>query len=127
MGEKEGQEVGFYVNGKPVGKPTDAKVELCSKEDETFQGLYDNKGYEVSFSVTANEDAAAFFNRMMVEKYISTQKALTTRIEYLFKEFVNLNDEITDKDRKAFYLLFELGYSLGWNDYKNLIENKDEI
>lgn len=127
MGEKEGQEVGFYVNGKQIGKATDAKVELCSKEDETFQGLYDNKGYEVSFSVTANEDATAFFNRMMVEKYISTQKALTTRIEYLFKEFVNLNDEITDKDRKAFYLLFELGYSLGWNDYKNLIENKDEI
>lgn len=127
MGEKEGQEVGFYVNGKQIGKATDVKVELCGKEDKTFQGLYDNKGYEVSFSVTANEDVTAFFNRTMVEKYISMEKALTTRIEHLFKEFVNLNKEITDKDRKELYLLFELGYSLGWNDYKNLIEKKNEV
>lgn len=126
MGEKEGQEVGFYVNGKQIGKATDAKVELCGKEDETFQGLYDNKGYEVSFSVAANEDTVIFFNRIM-EKHVAAEKALNTRIEHLFKEFVNLNDEITDKDRRTLYQLFELGYSLGWNDYKNLIEKKNEV
>lgn len=123
MGEKEGQEIGFYVNGKPVGKPTDAKVELCSNEDETFQGLYDNKCYDVSFSVGVNEEAAIFFNRIM-EKHVATEKALTARIEHLFNEFVNLNKEITKKDKRALYQLFELGYSLGWNDYKNLIESK---
>lgn len=126
MGEKEGQEIGFYVNGKPVGKPTDTKVELCSNEDKTFQKVYDIKGYNVTFEVQATEDATNFF-QCLLEEHKSAESAFKARIKHLFGVFVNLNSELTDKDRRALYQLFELGYSLGWNDCKTLIEKNYEI
>ena len=76
----------------------------------------------ISFDVTCNEEGAAFFRRMM-EDHQKIEDAVRERINELFEEFVQVGGEKKDEAYNTVLNLFSLGYQLGWNDRKDVIDN----
>jgi predicted solute-binding protein len=72
-----------------------------------------------SFSVSANEDTQAFFERMKKE-FKEREESFKERIRQLFDEHIGIGGEKAEEAYYQVLQVFTLGYQCGWNDYYSL-------
>lgn len=78
-----------------------------------------------SFSLPVATEAAESFKRMEDEN-MEFHAKIQERIIELFKQFVELNDEVSEDVRNLLRNIFAYGYTNGWNDFKAVIDNKNK-
>lgn len=77
----------------------------------------------VSFEIEVDDDMREFMEKQMYA-FNTMQEAVNKRIDELFKEKVVINGS----DEKGIMIarnLFTIGYQLGWNDFRNVIVQKN--
>lgn len=75
----------------------------------------------VCFELPVNEHTIAFFKRMHNE-HVELEQAFMNRIKQLFDEHIEIGGEDGGKAYNDLIRLFALGYRLGWNEMKNVVE-----
>lgn len=85
------------------------------------------KNKSMSFGITteSNEKVLDFFKRFEKE-HVTFEKAIAERIEHLFNNHVDVSGAEKDAAYQQLLKLFSIGYKLGWNDYKSIIDEKKE-
>ena len=79
----------------------------------------DKGNVSVSFDMEPNEEATAFFMRMLDESK-EREEAFRERIKQLFDEYVGVGGEKADEAYKMVFQVFAIGYQCGWSDYYSL-------
>ena len=78
-------------------------------------GWNDEKNMTLTFDVTNNEEAVAFFKRH-IDENIEREETFKQRIKQLFDEEISIEQGVTDDMRNRVLQVFALGYQHGWND-----------
>lgn len=91
---------------------------------------YNNKSYSFSFEIEEDEKMKDFIERTCQE-INAFEVASKERIIQLFQKVVEIDNNGLDLNEydnaiKQLLILFSLGYKHGWNDYKDVLELKEE-
>ena len=84
-----------------------------------------NKSMSFKIEMKADEKTLDFFKRKQ-EELASFEKAIADRIEHLFNNHVAVSGAEKDAAYQQLLKLFSIGYQLGWNDYKSIVDEKKE-
>ena len=76
------------------------------------------KNMNITFKIEPNEDAKAFFERMMKD-FVAREEMFKKRIKQLFDEEIEIEGEAT-KSYNQILQVFAIGYQHGWNDLHSL-------
>ena len=76
------------------------------------------KNMNITFKIEPNEDAKAFFERMMKD-FVAREEMFKKRIKQLFDEEIEIEGEAT-KSYNQILQVFSIGYQHGWNDLHSL-------
>lgn len=76
------------------------------------------KNMNITFKIEPNEDAKAFFERMMKD-FVAREEMFKKRIKQLFDEEIEIEGEATKSYNKILQV-FAIGYQHGWNDLHSL-------
>ena len=82
------------------------------------------KNMNITFKIEPNEDAKAFFERMMKD-FVAREEMFKKRIKQLFDEEIEIEGEATKAYNKILQV-FAIGYQHGWNDLHSLHRVKKE-
>ena len=82
------------------------------------------KNMNITFKIEPNEDAKAFFERMMKD-FVAREEMFKKRIKQLFDEEIEIEGEAT-KSYNQILQVFAIGYQHGWNDLHSLHRVKKE-
>lgn len=85
----------------------------------------DKKNMTLSFNVEPNEEAKAFFERMVKEQ-TEREEAIKKRVKQLFDEEIAVGGDKSDEAYKQILQVFALGYQHGWNDLYSLHNAKED-
>lgn len=85
----------------------------------------DKKNLEMTFKVEPNEEAKAFFERMLKES-TELEESFKKRIKQLFDEEIEVGGVKADEAYKQILQVFTIGYQHGWNDHYSLYKDDDE-
>ena len=80
--------------------------------------LNNKKNMNITFKIEPNEDAKAFFERMMKD-FVAREEMFKKRIKQLFDEEIEIEGEAT-KSYNQILQVFAIGYQHGWNDLHSL-------
>ena len=77
------------------------------------------KNMNITFKIEPNEDAKAFFERMMKD-FVAREEMFKKRIKQLFDEEIGFEGEEAAKAYNKILQVFAIGYQHGWNDLHSL-------